>query len=227
MAISRGKRKKSKEKAIKNAVPEIKLKAVMQISRGKRKRHKRKSYEEDTAGVKLTRRRNRLRGKRVRTLKPVPKPQTEKQVKRKAKRVKTTKAQLRKQQRLKELQTPEEITPTPVTETDTDKIPLEEDIIYSTFDSMLTDMGEYDDLLKDIVNKSIEKFGMKNAMKKLEDYMYNTKDKNNIFNAPLKYNDFAALLVSDFAQAMYGRPISLTERNEIERVVETVGFENI
>ena len=231
MAISRGKRKKSKDKALRNAVPETHLKIAPQISRGKRKRRKRKANTEDITGVKLRQRRQRPRGKRVKTAKP----ETEKQVRRKAqkaKKVKVTKAQVRKQQRLKQaketdvIKQPEIPAESQTVQTPNEELPLLEDIIYSTFDSMLPELGEYGDSIRQIVFNSIGSVGKEEAMKRLENYMNETKDKYNIFNLPVKYKEYCIALVSEFAKTMYGRPLSLSEIEGINLMIDRVWDEN-
>ena len=91
-----------------------------------------------------------------------------------------------------------------------------DDIIYSTFEANLNEMGEYDEILKEIVQHSIDSFGFEEAMKRLEDYMYSERDKNNIFNVPLNYDGVAIKAISKFVSVMYGRVLSLEEIRSYE-----------
>lgn len=102
-----------------------------------------------------------------------------------------------------------------------------DDIIYSTFEANLVEMGEYDKTLKEIVDKSISLFGFSGAMERLERYFSNVKDKNNIFSVPLNYEGVATKAVSKFASEMYGRPLSLEEIEMFEQRLDYLVSEDI
>lgn len=91
-----------------------------------------------------------------------------------------------------------------------------DDIIYSTFDSLLTEMGGYDEALRKIVQDAIDMYGFTEAMNRLEAYMYSMNQKNTVFGIPLNYKDAVLKGLSRFAKDMWGRPLSVAEAQTYE-----------
>lgn len=242
MAISRGHRKVSKAKAdseLKKKVSSL----IIPVS-NKRKKRKRKRKEIEPAGSRHSRFRHKyIRNKVVKKAKREAKK--EKKLAKKA-RSQLQKSKPKAQEPLDSEET-KEAEPVPETEPDKEsepeqepeestgkwdkepdenwgksQYPLLDDVIYSTFDSLLRDVGEYDSILKNVVQYSIDTFGKENAMQKLEDYMHATKDKLNIFNVPLQYKEAVMRSISGFCRAMYGRPLSLAELDNIESQLDSL-----
>lgn len=91
-----------------------------------------------------------------------------------------------------------------------------DDIIYSTFDSLLHEMGDYDEILRKIVQDAIDMYGFTEAMNRLEQYMYGMNQKNTVFGIPLNYKEAVLKGLSRFAKDMWGRPLSVAESQTYE-----------
>lgn len=91
-----------------------------------------------------------------------------------------------------------------------------DDVIYSTFDSLLVEMGGYDETLRKIVQDAIDMYGFTEAMNRLEQYMYSMNQKNTVFGIPLNYKDAVLKGLSRFAKDMWGRPLSVAEAQTYE-----------
>lgn len=204
MAISRGKRNKARRKAEEKEKKKLLVPQQPATFRKKRKkRRKARSSDESTGAARLQKQRKVYRNKAVKQAKRQHKKELKqaKKARAKAKQTKEPKQKVIEQPKQELPQVPE----TPAQQNYLD------DIIYSTFDSMLRDQGSYDDLARQIVDYAIKNYGFDVAMDRLENYMSETRDKLNIFEIPLWYKDAAIEAITRFASAMYGRALSVSE----------------
>lgn len=95
-----------------------------------------------------------------------------------------------------------------------------DDVMYSTFDALLTEMGAFDETLQDIVHQSIEMYGFTEAMNRLEAYMQDLYGRNSVFDIPLNYKDPVLKGIARFIKDMWGRPMSLAESEMYERKLD-------
>ena len=95
-----------------------------------------------------------------------------------------------------------------------------DDVMYSTFDALLTEMGAFDETLKDIVRQAINMYGFTEAMNRLEAYMQNLYGRNSVFDIPLNYKDPVLKGIARFIKDMWGRPMSLAESEMYERKLD-------
>ena len=246
MAISRGHRKVSKSKAEAEQKKNTALTIKTQSNKRRRKKVKAEEHEAGMRNKRFNTRRfirnktiqraKREAKKEKKLLKKAKYHSEQKPKVKKAKAPKTKhsrkKSELQKEldkhlKKLKEIQegkTDVLVTPDDSKWTEepaenwgkTEEINYLDDVIYSTFEANLTEMGEYDEVLKEIVQHSIDTFGFEAAMKRLENYMYSVPEKHNIFNVPLQYEGVAIKAITRFASDMLDRPLSLEEMQSYE-----------
>ena len=95
-----------------------------------------------------------------------------------------------------------------------------DDVMYSTFDALLTEMGAFDATLQDIVHQSIEMYGFTEAMNRLEAHLPDLYGRNPAFDIPLNHNDPVLKGIARFIKDMWGRPMSLAESEMYERKLD-------